>query len=216
MRHFSDLAFTRRSIRKFQDRDIPLGEVEELVKVAVSAPSGCNSQCWRFVVVKDKELMQRMAAAAMQKISEAVAVIQPELPAEYLAAKQKAVGFFTKAPVVIAIFLTPYQYYDPVLEGALQKSGIRDAGLMEVFAWPDVLSIGAAAQNLLLAAHEKGYGACWMNEPAIAGAEIGKILQEPAAHRLISLIPIGWPAYTPREKKMKEFSQVFSVFPGIT
>jgi nitroreductase len=59
--------------------------------------------------------------------------------------------------------------------------------------------------------HEKGYGACWMNEPAIAEAEINRILSVPPEERLISLIPVGYPAYTPRAKEMKDLTEVFRV-----
>jgi nitroreductase len=64
-----------------------------------------------------------------------------------------------------------------------------------------------AITNMLL----KGYGACWMNEPAIAGAEIIRILEVPPDERFISLIPVGYPAYTPRTKEMKDLAKVFAV-----
>jgi nitroreductase len=112
--------------------------------------------------------------------------------------------------MVIAVFLTNYKYYDPVLESALKAHCLDNKAKMEQFACPDILSIGAAVQNLLLAIHEKGYGACWMNEPAIAGTEINKILKVPLDYQFMSLVPIGVPAYTPRQKKMKEFSEIYT------
>ena len=124
--------------------------------------------------------------------------------------KRKMLGFFAKAPVVIAVFMTRLDFYDPTFISALKAQGYTDKQTMDMFANPDLLSIGAAVQNLLLAVHEKGYGACWMNEPAIAGEEINKILDIPQEHRFISLIPIGFPAYTPKGKKMKELEEVYS------
>ena len=59
MSHFAQLAATRRSIRKFEDRDIPFEDIEECIRIAVTAPSGCNSQCWKFVAVKDREVIGR-------------------------------------------------------------------------------------------------------------------------------------------------------------
>jgi nitroreductase len=210
MAEFSTLALTRRSIRKFQERDIPLSEIEDFIKIAVSAPSGCNSQCWKFIAIKDKTILEQIAEAAMQKITEIIAVLQPAPPAEYLVSKRKAVSLFTKAPVVVAVFLTDYQYYDPVLESAFKAQGFNNQAMMKFFACPDILSIGAAVQNLLLAIHEKGYGACWMNEPAIAGTEINKILKIPLEYQFMSIIPVGFPAYTPREKKLKEFREIYA------
>jgi nitroreductase len=209
LQNFSELALTRRSIRKFEDQDIPVSKIEELIKIAVSAPSGCNSQCWKFVAIHDKAMITQIEAAVIKKIAEIVEILQPELPEEYLTSKRKTVGFFTKAPVVVAVFMTDYHYYDPVLESAFKAYGINDEEMMKLFARPDILSIGAAVQNLLLAIHEKGYGACWMNEPAVAGEEISKILKMPLDYKFMCLIPIGVSAYTPREKKLKEFGEIF-------
>ena len=57
MNDFLDLASTRRSIRKYQDKDIPNEDIQYFIDAAVSAPSGCNSQCWRFIAIKDKDII---------------------------------------------------------------------------------------------------------------------------------------------------------------
>lgn len=211
MGSFTDLALTRRSIRKFEDKDIPWRDVEHFIKVATSAPSGCNSQCWRFVAIKDKSVMEKIKQIAIEKVDEILGVQKQDLSEEYLASRYKMVSFFSKAPVVIAVFMTKLEFYDPLFVSVLKGKGYDDGDIMQLLAYPNLLSIGAAVQNLLLAVHEKGYGACWMNEPAIAGKEINKILNIPETHQFISLVPIGFPAYTPREKRMKDFSEVFSV-----
>jgi nitroreductase len=46
---------TRRSIRSFQDRDIPDEVIAELLDTARWAPSSANNQPWRFIVIKDPE-----------------------------------------------------------------------------------------------------------------------------------------------------------------
>lgn len=46
---------TRRSIRSYQDREVPDTLIEALLETARWAPSATNNQPWRFVVVKDKE-----------------------------------------------------------------------------------------------------------------------------------------------------------------
>jgi len=50
-----------------------------------------------------------------------------------------------------------------------------------------------------------------MNEPAIAAERIKEILEMDEDDRFISLIPVGVPAYTPRDKRMKELSEVFKM-----
>ena len=107
--------------------------------------------------------------------------------------------------------MTKAKFFDPTLMSTLKGQGYDEEGIIKLYANYDLLSVGAAIQNMLLAIHEKGYGACWMNEPAIAEAEIKQILRAPQDERFISLIPVGYPAYTPRTKEMKDLAQVFSV-----
>lgn len=210
MDSFLELASGRRSIRKYENMDIPDTDIEYFIKAAVTAPSGCNSQCWRFVAVRDADTLESLAQAVTLKTEEFLAAGNEVLSEQYIASKRKMVSFFTKAPVVIAVFMTHLEFYDPTEIAALKHQGYDDKGIMELFANPDILSIGAAVQNLLLAVHEKGYGACWMNEPAMAGAEINRILGIPEGQRFMSLIPIGFPAYTPKNKDMKPMSEIFT------
>ncbi|MCX7710461.1 MAG: nitroreductase family protein [Clostridia bacterium] len=209
MNNFESLAFGRRSIRKFQDKDIPLSDIDEIIRIATSAPSGCNSQCWRFIAIKDKAVIQSISDAVIQGIEALLEEKKDELPENYLNSKRKMVSFFVNAPVVIAVFMTKLDYYDPLVTSALESKGYTYEETMKFFAYPDILSIGAAIQNLLLAVHEKGYGACWMNEPAVAGDEIRKILGENEESRFMSLIPVGIPAYVPRAKQMKDITKVY-------
>lgn len=209
MDNFLDLASSRRSIRKFMDTDVPQEDIEYFINAAVSAPSGCNSQCWRFVAIRDKNTLGNIQKAVISKVENILKIKGSDLPQDYMESKRKMVSFFTKAPVVIAVFMTEVQYYDPIFISALKENGYNDESIMKLFANYDLLSIGAAVQNLLLAVHEKGYGACWMNEPAICGIEINKILGVPEKDKFVSLIPVGVPSYNPRNKEMKNISEVF-------
>jgi nitroreductase len=211
MTTFLDLARSRRSIRKYEAKEIPAVDLEYFIQAAISAPSGCNSQCWRFIAVKDRKIITQIETAVIQKTEAVLAVKRHQLTEEYLTAKRKATGFFAKAPLVIAVFLTKAKFFDPTLIAAFKEQGYDEAGIIKLYANYDLLSVGAAIQNMLLAIHEKGYGACWMNEPAVAGAEINRILGVPPEERFISLIPVGYPAYTPRAKEMKDLTEVFRV-----
>jgi nitroreductase len=52
-----------------------------------------------------------------------------------------------------------------------------------------------AAQNLLLAAHELGYGAVWIG--VVKSREISEALDLPAAETPVALVPVGIPAEEP-------------------
>ena len=51
----------RRSIRKFAPDSVSKEDVQDIIEAGMNAPSGCNSQCWKFVAVTDKELINKVA-----------------------------------------------------------------------------------------------------------------------------------------------------------
>lgn len=51
----------RRSVRKFQDRDVDDKAVETLLEMAMYAPSRLNKRPWHFLVVRNPEVRQRIA-----------------------------------------------------------------------------------------------------------------------------------------------------------
>ncbi len=56
-----DFLLSRRSIRKFQDRDVPMEIIEKILDVARYAPSAKNRQPWTFIVVRDREIIDRLS-----------------------------------------------------------------------------------------------------------------------------------------------------------
>ena len=46
---------TRKSIRKFLNKEVPLDIVRKILEAGIRAPSGCNCQPWRFIVTTDSE-----------------------------------------------------------------------------------------------------------------------------------------------------------------
>lgn len=57
-----DNIMTRTSIRAYQDRDVEDAKVEILLRAAMAAPTAGNKQPWRFVVVKDKNILHEISA----------------------------------------------------------------------------------------------------------------------------------------------------------
>lgn len=54
----------RRTIRQFSDRPVPQAVIENLIKIAASAPSGANHQPWHFVAISDPLLKQQIRQEA--------------------------------------------------------------------------------------------------------------------------------------------------------
>jgi len=55
-----DLITTRHSCRKFMDKDISLDDVQKILDCGLAAPSAMNKQPWFFVVIKNKNVMDKL------------------------------------------------------------------------------------------------------------------------------------------------------------
>lgn len=57
-----DTIFSRRSIRKYQDREVPDEMINDLLEAAMAAPSAVAKDPWHFIVVKRRETLDTIAA----------------------------------------------------------------------------------------------------------------------------------------------------------
>ena len=104
------------------------------------------------------------------------------------------------APVVIAVIETPRQ---AVMEKLLKNRGLSEEEIQRQRPDTSLLSIGAAIENLSLAAHALGYGSCWMCAPLYAYREMEEILNVDSENKLVSLVCLGIPE-TDREPTLKK------------
>ncbi|MCF7858507.1 MAG: nitroreductase family protein [Candidatus Cloacimonetes bacterium] len=58
---FDEVIFSRRSVRSFQDKEIPDIILSEMMEAARVSPSFQNKQCWRFIVVRNKNTIKELA-----------------------------------------------------------------------------------------------------------------------------------------------------------
>jgi len=55
-----DVILTRRSVRKYTDKELSDERIKELIDAAVSAPSAGNQQLWRFIIIDDLEKISKI------------------------------------------------------------------------------------------------------------------------------------------------------------
>lgn len=65
---FNDLINERQSVRKYDDKIVEREKIEECIKAAGIAPSACNSQPWKYIVVDEPELKNKVAKETFSKI----------------------------------------------------------------------------------------------------------------------------------------------------
>jgi len=158
----------RRSIRRFQEKDVPYELVMKLIDAARWAPSAGNVQPWEFVVVRDPGLKKALARAALNQM------------------------FIAQAPVVIVVCA------DEIRSGSVY--GPRGATLY------CIQDTAAATQNMLLAAHALGLGACWVG--AFNEEEVRRVLGIPPGVRPVAIVPIGYPAESPSPPRRRELGEI--------
>ncbi|MGB9867834.1 MAG: nitroreductase family protein [Bacillota bacterium] len=199
---FRDLVAKRASIRKYLPDEVNEQDVMEMLQIATRAANAGNQQTWRFFVVRSKDLLQKMAQAVSEAIDElAQRVGRPERAP---GAKKWSV-FFQEAPCVIAVAV---QRYNSPVDEMLRQSGYSQLELDDLRCRPDLQSVGACIQLLLLAAEEKGYGACWMTAPMVARPKLEQILGITQPLSLAALVPIGRPAEQPEPRPRKPVEEL--------
>src|SRR5680860_1109063 len=60
---FQELINQRQSVRKYQDKPVEHNKLQELIEAVHIAPSACNSQPWKLIIVDEPELKEKVAKA---------------------------------------------------------------------------------------------------------------------------------------------------------
>lgn len=134
-----DTLRTRRSTpaHKLSDPGPDAATLEDMLRIASRVPDHGKLAPWRFVVI------DRAAGARLGETIEAAYVADNPDAAEEQRASER--GRLARAPLVVAIVS-------------------RAAPHPKIPEWEQILSAGAAAQNLMLAAQAHGFGANWITE----------------------------------------------------
>ena len=187
-----DFIYKRHSVRKFKNEDVPLDHIRDIIKAATYAPSGKNLQNWHFIIVKNKEKIDGMALTIENKAYEIVdSINDEELKKEFLKYLKYAT-VFKNAPVAILIFAGPYPTTGLEI---LKAKGASNEEIHQLLRpSPGIQNIGAATQNLMLAAANMGYGTCWMTSANFASKELSEFIGfEKEGYYLAAITPLGVP-----------------------
>jgi len=194
---FLNMIRSRRTVRDFLDKPIPMEAVENAIRAAASAPSGANKQPWHFVIVKDQSIKKKIRIAAEKEEKEFYTHRAPDYWLEDLNQFKTDWNkpFLEKAPVLIAVFRQSY-----VDLGSTKK---KNYYVNE--------SVGISCGFLLAALHRAGL-ATLTHTPSPMGF-LEKILNRPKNEKAFLLIPVGYPckkAEVPCLQK-KPFSEIATV-----
>jgi F420 biosynthesis protein FbiB-like protein len=183
----------RRSIRKYLTRAVPREVVLEVLEAAGWAPSAHNSQPWRFIIIENaavkRELAEKMAQAWADDLARDGITTEETKRVER---RER----FANAPALILACVT--------MEGMHNFPDEKRQNCEHDLA---VESLAAAMQNLLLAAHAKGLGACWFCAPSFCKEIVREVLKIPEAVEPQALVVMGYPAEAPSVPTRKAISE---------
>ncbi len=183
----------RRSIRRYQDRVVSEDDIRAILRAATLAPSGKNTQPWRFVVVQGDEKRAEMVALMRQGIEMRVARgIDP-------GSSRRTAGIMARAPVTIFVF-----------DGQVSVDRNEPSSIGDLMDIVDIQSIGAAVQNMLLAALDRGLGTLWICDIFYAQEELCEWLGE--RHLLVAAVSLGYPDEAPGPRPRKSVDEVTTWF----
>ena len=160
-------------------------EIDALLTVASRVPDHGKLTPWRFIVFEGEA---RGAAGAA--IAAAFAAKYPDAKPEHVAAERERL---MRAPLVIAVVS-------------------RAAPHVKIPEWEQVLSAGAAAMSLVLAAHAFGYGANWITEWYAYDRGVLDALGLKPHERIAGFVHIGRPPGPPEDRPRPPLEEIATRF----
>lgn len=159
-------------------------QLQAILAAAARVPDHGKLNPWRFVVIENR------------------AAFADALMAIYLAGKPDAgrlereavTQFATQAPCLVVVIASPKPSHIPV--------------------WEQELSVGAACQNLVLAAHAQGFVANWLTGWAAYDARVLALLGGTAPERIAGFFFVGTQGKPLEERPRPELSAVISRYCG--
>ncbi len=166
----------RRSVRNYRQQEIPEEIINRLIEAGNDAPSGMNSQPWRFVVVRSSKIRNKMLETAIPNAKKLLEEIKTTNPERY------------------NLIMNRYeQLEDPIYYSAPVIIFVIGKGPHAASSCP------LACQNIMLAAYSLGLGSCWVGFGSLVtdNDEIVKSIELKNDEKIFGPILLGYPEVTP-------------------
>lgn len=168
---------SRRTVREFDSRSIPIEVIENIIRTAGTSPSGANKQPWTFCLISDPEIKRKIRQAAEEEEKISYSQRMPEDWKNDL----KPLGtdwekpFLEEAPYLIVVFKQSY--------GLVSGEKVQHYYVSE--------SVGIACGFLIAAIHLAGLVTV-THTPSPMNF-LSKLLNRPTNEKPFLLLPIGYP-----------------------
>ena len=182
-----DLLKTRRSVKPIEltGPGPAAGELETLLTVASRVPDHGKLTPWRFIVFDGDARLK-----AGETIEQIFKADHPEATTDQVAFERNRLA---RAPLVVAVVS-------------------RAAPHVKIPEWEQVLSAGAAAMNLVTAAHALGFAANWITEWYAYDRRVLDALGLAANEKIAGFIHIGTPVKPPEDRPRPPLNEIATRF----
>jgi nitroreductase len=170
-----DLLKSRRSVKPLEltGPGPTADQLATILTIASRVPDHGKLVPWRFIVFEGEA-----RRAAGEKIAEVFGAANPEATADQIAFERNRLA---RAPIVVAV---------------VSRAGPH----VKIPEWEQVLSAGASAMSLVLAAHALGYAANWITEWYAYDRRVLDALGIAANERIAGFVHIGTPVQKPEDR----------------
>jgi len=202
----SEAINTRKTIRRFGSRPVDDEQIRQILEAGRRAPSGSNTQPWRFVVVRDDARKARLADASggQKAVSTAsvVIVVCADRNAMHGYARNRRWAEFRLAGMdeelaTTGVIEAVKRIYDKETEQTRQN---------QLDAVSLASNTAIAVSFMLLRAQELGIGSCWLG--AFSRSEAREIACVPDSLDVLWLLALGYPDITPVERPRKPLDEI--------
>ncbi len=184
----TELLSKRCSVRKFQNKPVPVSVLNEILEAGRLSPSGGNEQAWAFGVITDPALIGEVAEIAGRQAWIAHApllIVLCTLPvADELGGRDIQLCRFPEYAQAIAAV-------DPELYWALNQEEHQTK---------------IAGTHMALAALEHGVGSCWVSRFEVK--RLARLLNLPQTHLPSEILVMGYPEHPPKGLPKKDLKQI--------
>jgi len=169
MMTFDDLLKNRRAIRDFQDKEVSLKVIEEILQESTLAPSASNGQPCRFSIVQCRKTIKALSDESKANLLDDNAKNKISLLPQYIDfLKDQNFNVFYNAPCVIFI---------------IGSTSVRSLDV----------DCALAASYIMFSAAARGLGTCWINLGSnIRDPQLKALLGIPDGCRIVAPIIIGY------------------------
>ena len=171
---FQELLKNRRSIREFQDKEVPLSLIKEIIQDTTLAPTSSNLQPCRFVIIQDRGYMRTLSDESKKTLLSELASDPSSVIRNYEATlRNRDFNVFYNAPALVLV-IGPDDLYSTDIDAALTVS------------------------YLMFSATSRGLGTCWIGLGAhIRDRHTLLEMGIPNGYRIIAPVIIGYPISIP-------------------